>query len=77
MGYLIKRNLWLVAAAMVGHGVFDFFHHFFIDNPGMPDWWPGFCLAFDVIAGAWLMVRLMRSPAPPIHAETGNRGIRL
>jgi hypothetical protein len=38
-----KRNMWLVAAAIAGHGVFDFFHHLWIDNPGMPVWWPGFC----------------------------------
>ena len=25
-----KRNLWLVVAALVVHGVFDFFHHLFI-----------------------------------------------
>ena len=31
-----KKNLWLVAAAMVGHGVFDFVHHFLIENPGVP-----------------------------------------
>ena len=49
-----KKNLWLVAIAMVGHGVFDFFHHYIIENPGVPHWWPGFCMAFDVIAGAWL-----------------------
>jgi hypothetical protein len=24
------------------HGVFDFVRHFFIDNPGVPQWWPGF-----------------------------------
>ena len=29
-----KRNLWLVVAAIVGHGVFDFVHHLFIENPG-------------------------------------------
>jgi len=54
-----KTNLWLVAIAMIGHGVFDFFHHFFIDNPGVPHWWPGFCMAFDVIAGGWLAGRLI------------------
>ena len=31
-----KRNLWLVAGAFVGHGVFDFVHHLFIDNAGVP-----------------------------------------
>src|SRR5690242_13436613 len=46
-----KRNLWIVVAGLVGHGMFDFVHHSFIDNPGMPHWWPGFCLACDVILG--------------------------
>src|SRR5215472_13179076 len=31
-----KKNLWLIVAALVGHGVFDFFHHLFIQNPGVP-----------------------------------------
>ncbi len=55
-----RRNLWLVAVAVVGHGLFDFVHHLFIDNPGMPHWWPGFCGAFDVIFGGVLAMQLMR-----------------
>jgi hypothetical protein len=55
-----KKNLWLVVAALAGHGVFDFFHHRFIQNPGVPVWWPGFCLAFDVLAGGFLAMLLMR-----------------
>jgi hypothetical protein len=55
-----KNNLWLIVAALAGHGVFDFFHHLFIQNPGVPRWWPGFCLSFDVIAGGFLAVLLMR-----------------
>lgn len=55
-----KRNYWLIVAALVGHGVFDFVHRLFIDNPGVPHWWSGFCLAFDVVLGALLAVRLMR-----------------
>lgn len=58
IGY--KRNLWLVAIALVGHGVFDFVHHFFFENPGVPHWWPGFCLVFDFILGGLLVARLMR-----------------
>ena len=57
-----KRNLWLVVAALIGHGVFDFVHHLLIQNPEVPRWWPGFCLAFDVILGGWLAVRLIRHP---------------
>jgi hypothetical protein len=56
----LKNNLWLIVAALAGHGVFDFFHHLFIQNPGVPRWWPGFCLSFDVIAGGFLAVLLMR-----------------
>jgi hypothetical protein len=57
-----RRNVWLVVAALIGHGVFDFVHRFFIDNPGVPHWWPGFCLAFDALFGAFLAVRLIRHP---------------
>lgn len=57
-----RRNFWLVVAALIGHGVFDFIHHSFIDNPGVPHWWPGFCLAFDALLGALLAVRLIRHP---------------
>jgi len=55
-----KNNLWLIVAALVGHGVFDFFHHLLIHNPGVPSWWPGFCLSFDVMAGVILAMLLMR-----------------
>ena len=57
-----KRNLWLVAAALVGHGIFDLLHPLLFANPGVPHWWPGFCLAFDGIFGGWLAVSLMRRP---------------
>ena len=57
-----RKNAWLVVAALIGHGVFDFVHRFFIDNPGVPHWWPGFCMAFDVLLGTFLTVRMMRHP---------------
>jgi hypothetical protein len=55
-----KKNLWLIVVALAGHGIFDFFHHRFIQNPGVPEWWPGFCLSFDVLAGGFLALLLMR-----------------
>jgi hypothetical protein len=55
-----KKSTWLIAAALAGHGVFDFFHHLVIQNPGVPRWWPGFCMAFDVFAGGFLAVLLVR-----------------
>lgn len=57
-----RGNLWLLAVGLMGHGAFDFVHHFFIDNPGVPRWWPGFCLAFDVVFGGLLALRLIRHP---------------
>jgi len=58
IGY--KRSLWLVAIAIVGHGVFDIVHPLLIENRGVPPWWPSFCLVFDVILGGLLVVRLLR-----------------
>jgi len=55
-----KMNLWVIVAALAGHGAFDFFHHRFIQNPGVPAWWPGFCLSFDVLAAGFLAMLLMR-----------------
>lgn len=57
-----KKSLWLIVAGLAGHGVFDFFRHLFIHNPGVPLWWPGFCLSFDVLAAAFLTVLLRRRP---------------
>jgi hypothetical protein len=55
-----SRNLWLVVAALAGHGVFDFIHHRLVQNDGVPGWWPAFCLAFDIVAALWLGVLLLR-----------------
>ncbi len=55
-----KKNLWLVTFAFAGHGLFDLCHHLMIDNPGVPLWWPGFCLAFDFSTAVLLAVLLVR-----------------
>jgi hypothetical protein len=49
-----RRTPWLVVAGLALHGVFDFFHHALVANPGVPVWWPGWCLAYDVVAAAYL-----------------------
>jgi hypothetical protein len=28
-----KTNLWVLVVALVAHGIFDFVHHLFFDNP--------------------------------------------
>jgi len=59
-----KRSLWLVVAALAAHGVFDFFHGHLIVNPGVPEWWPRFCGAYDVVAAAYLAALLGWSRRP-------------
>lgn len=58
VGY--KKSLWVVALGLVAHGIFDYSHDSFVDNSGVPDWWPGFCLAIDVTLGAWLITVLAK-----------------
>ncbi len=55
-----KRSLWLVVAALAAHGIFDIFHGGLIDNPGVPSWWPNFCMTYDLVAAAYLAF-LLRS----------------
>ncbi len=56
-----RSTLWLVVAALAAHGLFDLVHGRLIANPGVPAWWPAFCLAYDVMAAAYLAWLLSRS----------------
>jgi len=56
-----RTSLWLVVAALAAHGLFDFIHGQIIANPGVPAWWPPFCLSYDVVAAAYLAWLLSRS----------------
>ena len=60
-----KKNLWLVVAALAAHGIFDFFHGRIVANPGVPAWWPAFCLTYDVTAAAFLAWLLRRRDPKP------------
>ena len=53
-----KSTVWIVVAALAGHGVFDAVHGYVIENAGVPAWWPAWCLAYDLGAAAglaWLL----------------------
>lgn len=54
-----RKTPWLVVAGLALHGVFDFFHHAVIVNPGVPVWWAGWCLAYDVVAAAYLAALIL------------------
>jgi hypothetical protein len=57
MGY--KRTLWVVVAGLAAHGVFDLLHGQLINNPGVPAFWPRFCLSYDCVAAGYLSVLLL------------------
>lgn len=53
-----KRSLWLIVAALLGHGMYDLLHARIVANAGVPSWWPVFCLAYDVTAAFYLAYML-------------------
>lgn len=55
-----RGSTWILAAAIAGHGAFDSIHGLVIPNPGVPVWWPAFCMAIDVTLGALLALRILR-----------------
>ena len=67
MGF--RSSLWIVVIALAGHGTFDLIHGAVISNPGVPAWWPNFCLAYDVMAAAYL-AWLIRSGR--VHAASSR-----
>jgi hypothetical protein len=56
-----RRSLWLVVAGLVAHGAMDLVHGQLVTNPGVPAWWPAWCMSYDVVAGAYLAWRLTRA----------------
>jgi hypothetical protein len=58
-----RQSLWLVAAALAAHGVMDLFHARLVANPGVPAWWPAWCLSYDVAAAGYLAWRLTQDSA--------------
>ena len=56
-----RINLWIVALAIAGHGLFDFFvHPYLVTNPGMPVWWPAFCGTIDIALAILFAILLER-----------------
>jgi hypothetical protein len=64
-----RKNLWLVVACLAAHGVLDLFHGHVVVNPGVPEWWPAFCLAYDVAAAGVLAGLLITGRAPSAIAR--------
>lgn len=45
----------LIGLGLFTHGIFDFYHVKFINNSGVPVWWPSFCAGIDIILGIWVL----------------------
>ncbi len=63
-----RFSLWVAVVALAGHGFLDAFHGHLIANPGVPAWWPAFCLAYDGAAAgylAWLLLHRLVPVRPP------------
>lgn len=54
-----RTSLWVVAAGLVLHGAFDFHRHSLLTGRGVPEWWPAFCGAYDVMAALGLATLLL------------------
>jgi len=54
-----RASLWLVVAGLAGHGIFDVTRASLLAGRGVPEYWPGFCLGFDVMAAAVLAAFLL------------------
>jgi hypothetical protein len=64
-----KGNQWLLVAALAGHGLLDLAHPHLVANPGVPTWWPMFCLTYDLVAAAYLAALILRDRRGPAADE--------
>ncbi|MEO8619648.1 MAG: hypothetical protein ABI625_01210 [bacterium] len=49
-GVSARVNPWLIVVGFAAHGTLDLVHGTLISNPGVPVWWPPFCMMYDVVA---------------------------
>jgi hypothetical protein len=67
-----RTKLWLIVVGLAAHGLFDFFRGDLIANPGVPDWWPMFCLSYDLVAAAYLALLIVRRAKADTTAPIGS-----
>ncbi|MGB5820320.1 MAG: hypothetical protein WBG90_12610 [Saonia sp.] len=48
------KGLKIVAFGLVLHGIYDLFQGDILFSTTPPQWWPLFCLGFDLTLGIWL-----------------------
>ena len=60
----MRSSPGFVVAGLALHGVFDFFHGLIIANPGVPGFWPAWCLGYDVFAAACMAILVVHRMRP-------------
>lgn len=60
-----KWSMWIVAAGLALHGLFDFVRYYFLPAPGAPSWWPAFCGSYDVVAALGVALLILAQGARP------------
>jgi hypothetical protein len=65
-----RVSLWLVVVGMIAHGLSDAVHLVFIDNSGVPHWWPAFCMTTDLAMGGYAALRIA-GLGPKMAVEAG------
>jgi hypothetical protein len=69
-----RTSFWLVVVAIGGHGAFDLIHPHVVTNPGVPAWWPMFCMSYDVTAALYLAWLLRRS-SPAVRRPSAGQPV--
>ncbi len=50
-----RNGCRIVGIGIAAHGVFDLLHYHFVEDAGVPVWWPGFCGSIDILLGAYVV----------------------
>jgi hypothetical protein len=51
----VRLSAIIVGTFWILHAVYDLTHNYFLTNPGVPDWYPVFCFAVDVVVGVYVL----------------------
>lgn len=51
------NRLWIPIGYAL-HGLFDLLHPYILNNSGVPEWWPGFCLGIDEVIALYLFWKI-------------------
>ncbi|WP_123039387.1 hypothetical protein [Cohnella candidum] len=53
--FRVRMSFKIIGILWFAHGLFDVVHDQLFLNPGVPEWYPLFCAAVDIVIGAYLI----------------------